>query len=133
VARDPEKELLSYVVGEMNALFEGELSEGDMLSYARTLKGKMAENEKVLEQVKNNTEEQAMMGGFRESMSGAIIESLESHQGMATQALSEERVLNGLSKLLYRMLKEEMTQGYEVNNDYELGMVAESNGSYGKD
>jgi len=48
---------------------------------------------------------------------------------MATQALSEERVLNGLSKLLYRMLKEEMTQGYEVNSDYGLGMVAEPRSS----
>ena len=51
---------------------------------------------------------------------------------MAIQALSEERVLNGLSKLLYKMLKEEMTQGYVINNDYEPRMVAEPNGSYGK-
>ena len=132
VAHDPEKELLSYVVGKMNDMFEGDFSEGDMLNYARTLKDKMGENQKVLDQVKNNTEEQAMMGGFGESMNDAIIESMESHQNMATQALSEERVLNGLSKLLYKMLKEEMGQGY-VNNTYGLGMVAEPNGSYGND
>jgi hypothetical protein len=50
---------------------------------------------------------------------------------MATQALSEERVLHGLSKLLYKMLKEEMTPAYVVNNGYGLGMVAEKNRNYG--
>jgi type I restriction enzyme R subunit len=132
VARDPEKELLSYVVGEMNSLFEGDFSEGDMLNYARTLKDKMAENQKVVEQVKNNTQEQAMMGGFKESMSDAIIESMETNQTIATQALSEEKVLNGLAKVLYKMLKEGINQENVVNNRYDLGMVAEPNGGYGK-
>ncbi|MCH9739805.1 MAG: DEAD/DEAH box helicase family protein [Epsilonproteobacteria bacterium] len=133
VAREPEKELLSYVVEEMNTLFKGDFSADDMLNYARTLKDKMAENQKVVEQVKNNTQEQAMMGGFVESMNDAIVESMETHQNLATEVLSEEKVLNGLAKVLYKMLKEGMNPAYVVNNSYGLGMVAEANGLYGKD
>ena len=132
VAHDPEKELLSYVVGEMNALFEGDFTQEDMLSYARTLKGKMAENATVIEQVKNNSQEQAMIGGFKESMESAIIESMEVHQAQATEALSQERIMEGLAKVLYRMLKMDVTEQYVVNNAYGLDRVAESNSSYQK-
>ncbi|RUM69391.1 MAG: hypothetical protein DSZ07_04675 [Sulfurovum sp.] len=107
VARDPEKELLSYVVSEMNALFEGNFTDNDMLSYARTLKSKMAENSKVMEQVANNSQEQAMMGGFKESMVSAIIDSMEIHQAQAEEVLSEEKIMEGLAKVIYRMLKAE--------------------------
>ncbi|MCK5853654.1 MAG: type I restriction endonuclease subunit R, partial [Sulfurovaceae bacterium] len=132
VARDPQKELLSYVVGEMNTLFEGDFTQDDMLSYARTLKGKMSENSKVMEQVQNNSQEQAMMGGFRDSMSDAIIDSMGVHNALATEVLSEEKIMNGLAKVLYKMLKMDIGEGYVVNNSYGTQMVAESNGGYGK-
>jgi len=132
VPREPEKELLSYVVSEMNSLFEGELSSEDMLNYARTVKDKMAENKKVMEQVENNSQEQAMMGGFGESMSDAIIESMETHQNLATQLLSEEKIAKGFANVVYRMLKEGLTKQYAVNNAYGVEMVAEPNRSYGK-
>lgn len=132
VTHDPEKELLSYILSEMNALFEGELSTDDMLNYAKTVTDKMAANQKVLEQVANNSQEQAMIGGFAESMSDAIIESMETHQNLATQLLSEERIANGFAKIIYRMLKEGLNREYVVNNSYGTQMVAEPNGSYGK-
>jgi len=108
VAHEPEKELLSYVVREMNSLFQGDFSSDDMLNYARTLKDKMAENKKVLEQVQNNTQEQAMMGGFKASISDAVIENMETQGEMATEALSQDRVMQGLANIVYRMLKEEL-------------------------
>ena len=108
MAHEPEKELLSYVLSEMNSLFQGDFSSDDMLNYARTLKDKMAENEKVLEQVQNNTQEQAMMGGFKASISDAVIENMETQGEMATEALSQDRVMQGLANIVYRMLKEEL-------------------------
>ena len=107
-AREPEKELLSYVVDEMNKIFSGDFTINDILNYAHTLKDKMAENQKVLEQVKNNTQEQAMMGGFTDSMIDAVIENMENHQEMATQALTQDRVMSGLAKILYKMLKNDV-------------------------
>jgi len=132
VARDPEKELLSYVVSEMNSLFEGELSSEDMLNYARTVTGKMAENQKVIEQVENNSQEQAMMGGFSELMTEAIIGSLETHENLATQLLSEEKIAKGFANVVYKMLKDGLSKPYAVNNAYGVDMATEPNRSYGK-
>ncbi|WP_415405676.1 type I restriction endonuclease subunit R [Sulfurovum sp. CS9] len=103
-ARDPEKELLSEVLGQMNALFEGELSDDDMLNYARTIKDKVMENSKVIEQVNNNTKEQAMMGGFAEAINDAVIDSLDAHQNLATQVLDKERIRNGLANIVYELI-----------------------------
>ena len=104
VAKDPEKELLSQIIGHMNALFEGELTDDDMLNYARTIKDKVMENSKVVEQVTNNTKEQAMMGGFAEAINDAVIESLDAHQNLATQVLSEDRIRKGLANIVYDLI-----------------------------
>ncbi len=104
VAKDPEKELLSQIIGHMNALFEGELTDDDMLNYARTIKDKVMENSKVVEQVTNNSKEQAMMGGFAEAINDAVIESLDAHQSLATQVLSEDRVRKGLADVVYELI-----------------------------
>jgi len=132
VARDPEKALLSYVVEEMNSMFQGDFSSDDMLNYARTVKDKMAEDAKTVEQVRNNSQEQAMLGSFDTSMNNAIMDSLETHQNMATELLSNEKVALSFANLLYKMLKEDMKKAYVVNNDYGLERAAEPNEGYGK-
>ena len=111
VPREPEKELLSYILGEMNNLFSGEFSNDDKLNYLKTITDKMAENQKVLDQVRNNTQEQAMMGGFGESMNDAVIESMEIQQDIATEVLTQERVMNSLAKMVYNILKEQEGEG----------------------
>ena len=132
VARDPKKELLSYVVDEMNHLFSGEFSSSDMINYARTLKDKMAENKTVMEQVQKNSQEQAMMGGFVETMTDAVIENMEHHQDVASQILSQEQIAKGLASILYKMLKAEKSQNYVINSDYGLDRVAEKGSIYTK-
>jgi len=112
--KDPEKELLSAIVGEMNLLFDGEWSDGDVLSYARTITGKVSENEKVVRQVANNTKEQAMMGGFADAINDAVIDSLDVHQSLATQVLSEERVKRGLADIVYGLIAKGLVEGSSV-------------------
>ena len=104
VAKDPQKELLSQVIGHMNALFEGELTDDDMLNYARTIKDKVLENSKVVEQVTNNTKEQAMLGGFADAINDAVIESLDAHQNLATQVLGQDRIREGLANIVYELI-----------------------------
>lgn len=104
VARDPEKELMSEIVSEMNDLFEGELTDDDMLNYARTIRDKMVENSKVMQQVSNNSKEQAMLGGFKVAFDDAIISSLDVHQNMAKQVLSEHKVREGLADIVYGLI-----------------------------
>jgi type I restriction enzyme R subunit len=132
VARDPEKELLSYIVDEMNSLFRGAFSSDDMINYARTLKDKMAENKKVMEQVERNSQEQAMMGGFVETMTDAVIENMENHQEVATQILSEEKIAKGIASIVYTMLKAQKSQNYMINSEYGLDRVAEKKSTYTK-
>jgi len=104
VAKDPEKELLSAVLGHMNALFEGNLTDEDMINYANTIKDKVLENDKVVEQVTNNTKEQAMMGGFAEAINSAVIDSLEVHQDLATQVLGKDRIRAGFADIVYELI-----------------------------
>jgi len=104
VPKDPKKELLSEIVGEMNALFEGDLSDDDMLNYARTITDKVRENDMVMQQVANNTKEQAMMGGFASAINDAVIGSLDVHQNLATQVLNEDRVRKGLADIVYQLI-----------------------------
>jgi type I restriction enzyme R subunit len=104
VPKDPNTELLSEIVEEMNSLFEGELSDDDMLNYARAITDKVRENDSVMQQVVNNTKEQAMMGGFAKAINDAVIDSLDVHQNLATQVLNEDRVRKGLADIVYQLI-----------------------------
>ena len=88
----------------MNSLFEGDFTQDDVLGYARTISNKMKENDKVVQQVINNTKEQAMLGGFEIALNDAVIESLDVHQNMATQVLSKDKVSEGLADIVYGLL-----------------------------
>jgi len=131
---DPDKDLLSHIVKEISALFEGELSEEDMLNYARTISDKVMENEKVVHQVANNTKEQAMMGGFSDAISTAVIDSLDVHRNLATQLLGEELKLRRFANLIYEMVSQGLKQvnGAPTNPHYEpILKVAEETPKYG--
>lgn len=85
----------------MNDLFvEDGLSEGDMINYANTIAGKVAENEIVMDQLRNNTKEQAMLGAFPELINDAVIQSMGVHENMAMKVLSNEAVAKGFAELM---------------------------------
>lgn len=104
VAKDSEKEFLSHIVQKINSLFEGNFTDDDVLNYARTITDKVLENNKVVDQVKNNTKEQAMLGGFEIAINDAVISSLDAHQNMATQVLSQDKVREGLANIVYELI-----------------------------
>ena len=104
LAKDPEKELLSTILTHMNALFEGELTDEDMINYANTIKDKMSEDSKLVEQVRNNTKEQAMIGGFSESLNDAVIDSLDVHKDLAAQVLGKDRIRAGFADIVYELI-----------------------------
>jgi type I restriction enzyme, R subunit len=110
-AKDPEKVMLSEIIGQLNTLFDGELSDNDMLNFAHTIKDKMMENDKVIQQVKSNTKEQAMMGGFAVAIDDAVIGSLDAHQNLATQVLSKEKIKLGLADIVYELI----SKGLQAN------------------
>ena len=83
---------------------EGNFTDDDVLNYARTITSKVMENNKVVDQVKNNTKEQAMLGGFEIAINDAVISSLDAHQSMATQVLSQDKVREGLANIVYELI-----------------------------
>jgi type I restriction enzyme R subunit len=103
--KDPKTELLNEIIDRMNDLFiEDGLSENDMLNYANTIAGKISENELVMDQLRSNTKEQAMLGQFPESISNAVIESMDVHNDMAMKLLSNEAVAKGFAGLMFDVL-----------------------------
>ncbi len=102
--KDPEKVFLTQVVEAMNTLFGGDFTDDDVLNYAKTISDKVKEDTVVIEQITNNTKEQAMLGGFADRLNDAVIDSLDIHQNMATQVLSEERIRKGLASIVYDVI-----------------------------
>lgn len=103
--KDPKTELLNEIIERMNDLFiEDGLSENDMLNYANTIAGKISENELVMDQLRSNTKEQAMLGQFPESISNAVIESMDVHNEIAMKLLSNEAVAKGFAGLMFDVL-----------------------------
>ena len=100
--QEKQKALLSEIVAKVNDLFEGELTDDDRLIYVNNvLKGKLLESETLVEQAANNTKEQfAASPDLAKEMLNAIMDALEAHTSMSNQALSSERVREGLKDVL---------------------------------
>lgn len=103
--KDPKTEFLNEIIERMNDLFiEDGLSENDMLNYANTIAGKISENDTVMDQLRSNTKEQAMLGEFPNSINNAVIESMDVHNDMAMKLLSNEAVAKGFAGLMFDVL-----------------------------
>lgn len=112
VPKDPKTELLNEIIDRMNDLFiEDGLSENDMLNYANTIAGKISENDTVMDQLRSNTKEQAMLGEFPNSINNAVIESMDVHNDMAMKLLSNEAVAKGFAGLMFDVLMKGLGKG----------------------
>ncbi len=105
-AKDREEEFLSQIISRINELFVADnLTENDMLNYARTITDKLAENQSVMSQVSNNTAEQAMLGDFASALDNAVMDSNEAQQDMMIQYLSKPETAMGFAHIVFDMLK----------------------------
>jgi len=109
-ATDDEKVRLAEVVSRMNDLFSGNLSEGDLVGYVTTIKGKLMENEALAAQAASNTEQQFAMGDFKEVFTDIIIEGQEAHNSIANQLLKDERVFAAMQGMLAKMVYQAFAQ-----------------------
>ena len=55
-----------------------------------------------------------MMGGFKEKLNDAVIGSMDTHENLAMQILGNDKIAEGFAKVVYQMLKNEMSQNYNV-------------------
>lgn len=100
--QEKEKAYLTQIIEKVNGLFEGELSDDDQLVYVNgVLKGKLLENQTLVQQAANNSKEQfANSPDLSHALLNAIMDALEAHTSMSSQALGSERIREGLKDTL---------------------------------
>lgn len=86
----------------MNTLFDGDITDQDKLVYVNNvLLGKLLESTKLAQQAANNTKEQfAASPDLQQEIMNAIIDALDAHNTMSTQALNSEQVRTGIKDIL---------------------------------
>lgn len=124
-AQDRQEDLISHIIEEINLLFDIDgLNNRDGVNYTYTICDKMQENQGVMNQLANNTEEQAMLGDFPKAFTNAIIESAEVHNNFKIQLLSEPDKEAKLQKIIYKLLtRKEVIAASEMT----YSKVAEAN------
>jgi type I restriction enzyme R subunit len=100
--QEKQQAYLNEIIEKVNGLFEGELTDDDQLVYVNgVLKGKLLENETLMRQAASNSKEQfANSPDLKDAVMHAIMDALDAHQSMSTQALGSERVRDGLRDIL---------------------------------
>jgi type I restriction enzyme R subunit len=100
--QEKERAALRAIIEKVNGLFEGELTENDSLVYVRdVLRTKLLESAVLAEQAANNTKEQfATSPDLTSELQNAIMGAYDAHQSMSKQALSSQKVLQGILRVL---------------------------------
>ena len=119
---DPEMAPLAEIIGQMNELFAGDLSDADLLSLARHVTGKLLENETLAEQAANNTKEQFAMGDYPKVFVETVVDALESYQSMVEQVLAKDATREGFERLVlelvYRGFAQMRSNEQLIDQDY---------------
>lgn len=111
----PVKTTMQALVEQMNGLFEGELSEADLISYAQHVSSKLLENKALARQAAASTKERFLHGDFRPAMMKAVIDSMKSHKTMSDQVLERLDVQEGLATILADLVYEGFRKQREEN------------------
>ena len=109
-SKDRKEEFISLIISRLNELFiTDQLTDKDMVNYAYTIRDKISENGVVMNQLDNNSTEQAMLGDYPKALMDAIMDSSEAHQNQMMQLLSNPDKADGFSRLVFDLLKEEVS------------------------
>ncbi|WP_234446587.1 hypothetical protein [Luteimonas sp. MC1750] len=100
--QEKQQAYLAEIIEKVNGLFEGGLSDGDQLVYVNgVIKGKLLENETLLQQAADNSKEQfANSPDLKTALLNAVMDALDAHTTMSSQALASEKVRDGLKDIL---------------------------------
>lgn len=100
--QEKEKARLREIIEKVNDLFDGDLSDQDKLVYVNNvIKGKLLESATLQQQAKSNSKQQfANSPDLNSELVSAIIEALDAHTAMSTQALNSPVVQRGIRDIL---------------------------------
>ena len=116
--QEKEKAYLSAIISKVNDLFKGELTDNAKLVYVNNvIMGKLLESQTLIQQATNNSKEQfANSPDLKTELMNAIIDALEAHTTMSTQALGSEVIRDGLRDILLGPAKLYETLRKQVEN-----------------
>lgn len=104
-AKDKTDEFLSIILRRLNDLFvTDDLTDDDMLNYARTVADKLLENDRVVSQAKNNSIEHALIGDFPEAFIDAVLASSDVHQNQMMQILGNKSIEAGTMRVVFDLM-----------------------------
>ena len=104
--KNRQEEFLSQIIKRLNELFVTDgLSEGDLVNYVYTIRDKVRENHLVMQQIANNTAEQALLGDFNKAVDEAIMNSGDAHNNQMMQLLSDSNKAKSFARLVFDLLK----------------------------
>ncbi|MEM6794140.1 MAG: S24 family peptidase, partial [Acidobacteriota bacterium] len=104
-AKSKEELLLSQIIERLNELFVTDgLTDQDLISYAYTIRDKVSENRRVMNQIANNSPEQALLGDFAGALDDAVMGSGEAHQNQMMQYLNSKDVQSGFQRIVFDLL-----------------------------
>jgi type I restriction enzyme R subunit len=108
---DPETAMLAQIIQKMNDLFEGDLTDNDLLALANHVGGKMMESETLAQQAAANTKEQfGASPDYKAVMLDSVADGLDKYAEMAKQVLNSQRVQDGLSEILLELVYAEFAK-----------------------
>ena len=70
-----------------------------------TIRAKVSENQLVMQQLANNTAEQALLGNFANAVDDAIMDSGDAHQNQMMQLLSDPSKASKFARVVFDLLK----------------------------
>lgn len=98
---EKEKTRLYEIIAKLNQLFEGDVTESDMLGYVNSVKGKLLESDILMRQADSNTKEQLNNSpDLLNAIVDAILDASMAYNVMSKQALDSEKVRYGLRDIL---------------------------------
>jgi type I restriction enzyme R subunit len=100
--QEKEKALLSAIIAKLNELFTGDLSDADKVGYVGTvIRNKLLESKTLQQQAASNSKEQfASSPDLARAQQDAIIDALDAHQSMSSQALNNPELQKRMLELL---------------------------------
>ena len=102
---DKKEEFLSQIISRLNEIFVADqLTDKDMVNYAYTIRDKVGENQSVMQQIENNSPEQALLGDFSKAIDDAIMDSSTAHQNQMLQLLADPRKAAGFARVVFDLL-----------------------------
>ncbi len=103
--RSKKEEWLSQIIARLNELFITDgLTDQDLINYAYTIRDKVSENDRVMDQIANNSPEQALLGDFAGALDEAVMSSNEVHQNQMTQYLNSAELQAKFQRVVFDML-----------------------------